>query len=53
MMKHNRKGSHDGKSVILYMTNTRRHGRTDPIAIGAHYLSPYGVMMVWYGAVMK
>ena len=28
-----------------YLTNTWRQGRTDPIAIGAHDLSSYGVMM--------
>ena len=33
MIEHNRKESHDEKSVISYLTNTRRQGRTDPIAI--------------------
>ena len=52
MIKHNRKGSHDEKNMILYLTNTRRQGKADPIAIGAHYSSLYGVMMVWCGAMM-
>ena len=30
----------------LYLTNTQRQGRTDPIAIGTHDSSSYGMMMV-------
>ena len=37
MIKHNRKRSHDEKERDTYLTNTRRQGRTDSIAIGAHY----------------
>ena len=45
MIKHNKK-DHMRKERDTYLTNTQRQGRTDPIAIGVHYSSLYGVMMV-------
>ena len=40
------------KERDTYLTNTQRQGRTDPIVIGAHDSSSYGMMMVGYGIVM-
>ena len=44
MIKHNRKRSH-GEKRDTYLTNTQRQGRTNSMAIGAHYSSSYGMMM--------
>ena len=52
MIKDNRKGSCDEKSVILYVTNTQRQGGANPIVIGAHDSSSYGVMMLQYNGMM-
>ena len=52
MIKHNIKGSHGWTERDTYLTNTQRQERTDPIAIGVHYSSPYGVMMRTYGTMM-
>ena len=40
------------KERDTYLTNTRRQGRTNPMAIGVHDSSFYGAMMVGYGTVM-